>query len=155
MNVSKELLEKAKTAKTVEELLAMAKEENINMTEKEATKIFADLHKNGELSDEELDNVTGGCGGRFTPSPDGKAGSEREVVFLYQIGQEVEIYTNYSGMSTRTKRHIVLERTISSDKNIWKELFNYPCTYWPSYYCQNLDDPSDKQWYSQYEIELP
>ena len=155
MNISKEILEKAKTAKTAEELLAMAKEENINMTEKEATKIFADLHKSGELSDEELDNVTGGCGGRFTPSPDGKAGSEREVVFLYQIGQEVEIYTNYSGMSTRTKRHIVLERTISSDKNIWKELFNYPCTYWPSYYCQNLDDPSDKQWYSQYEIELP
>lgn len=156
MNFSKELLEKAKAAKTVEELLELAKEENINLTEKEATKIFADLHKTGELADEELDNVTGGgCGGRFTPSPDGKAGSEREVVFLYQIGQEVEIYTNYSGMSTRTKRHIVLERTVSSDKTIWKELFNYPCTYWPSYYCQNLDDPSDKQWYSQYEIELP
>ena len=156
MNFSKELLEKAKATKTVEELLELARKENINMTEKEATKIFADLHKSGELSDEELDNVAGGgCGGRFTPSPDGNVGSEREVVFLYNVGQEVEIYTNYAGMSTRTKRHRILERTVSSDKNIWKELFDYPCNYWPSYYCQNLDDPSDKQWYAQYEIEKP
>ena len=156
MKVKKELLEKAKAAKTAEELLELAKAENIELTAEQAAKAFAELNKSGELSDEELDNVAGGgCGGRFTPSPDGKAESEREVVFLYHVGQEVEIYTNYSGMSTRTKRHIVLERTVSSDKNIWKELFNYPCTYWPSYYCQNLDDPGDKQWYSQYEIELP
>ena len=32
MNISKELLEKAKTAKSAEELLAMAKAENIEMT---------------------------------------------------------------------------------------------------------------------------
>ena len=44
MNISKELIEKAKTAKSAEELLEMAKAENI------------------ELSDEELDNVAGGCG---------------------------------------------------------------------------------------------
>ena len=155
MEFTKEMIEKAKTAKSAQELSEIAKAEGVELTAEDAEKAFAELNKSGELSDEELDNVTGGCGGRFTPSPDGKAGSEREVVFLYQIGQEVEIYTNYSGMSTRTKRHIVLERTVSSDKNIWKELFNYPCTYWPSYYCQNLDDPGDKQWYSQYEIELP
>ena len=156
MEFTKELLEKVKAAKTAEELKELAKDRGLELTAEEAEKVFAELNQSCELSDEELDNVAGGgCGGRFTPSPDGKAGSEREVVFLYQIGQEVEIYTNYAGMSTRTKRHRVLERTVSSDKNIWKELFNYPCTYWPSYYCQNLDDPSDKQWYSQYEIELP
>ena len=156
MEFTKELLEKAKTAKTAEELAEMAKAEGMSMTAEEAEKIFAELNRSGELSDEELDNVAGGgCTGRFAPSPDGKAGSEREVVFLYQIGQEVEIYTNYAGMSTRTKRHRVLERTVSSDKTIWKELFNYPCTYWPSYYCQNLDDAGDKQWYAQYEIEMP
>ena len=32
MNISKELIEKAKTAKSAEELLAMAKAENIEMT---------------------------------------------------------------------------------------------------------------------------
>ena len=61
MNISKELLEKAKTAKSAEELIAMAKAENIEMTAEEAAKYFAELHKTGELSDEELDNVSGGC----------------------------------------------------------------------------------------------
>ena len=63
MNISKELIEKAKTAKSAEELLAMAKAENINFTAEEAAKAFAELNKTGELSDEELDNVAGGgCG---------------------------------------------------------------------------------------------
>ena len=64
MNISKELIEKAKTAKTAEELLAMAKAEKVELTEEEAAKAFAELNKTGELSDEELDNVAGGGGGR-------------------------------------------------------------------------------------------
>ena len=65
MNITKELLEKAKTAKTAEELLAMAKAEKVELTEEEAAKAFAELNKTGELSDEELDNVAGGgCQGR-------------------------------------------------------------------------------------------
>ena len=63
MNVSKELLEKAKTAKKAEELIEMAKEENIELTVEQAAKALAELNKSGELSDEELDNVAGGCGG--------------------------------------------------------------------------------------------
>ena len=64
MNISKELLEKAKMAKTAKELLAMEKAENIELTEEQAAKAFAELNKMGELSDEELDNVAGGGGGR-------------------------------------------------------------------------------------------
>ena len=64
MKISKELLEKAKAAKTAEELIEMAKEENIELTAEQAAKAFAELNKTGELSDEELDNVSGGCGGR-------------------------------------------------------------------------------------------
>ena len=60
MNISKELLEKAKAAKTAEELLEMAKAENIELSAEQAAKAFAELHKMGELSDEELDNVAGG-----------------------------------------------------------------------------------------------
>ena len=57
------MLEKAKTAKSAEELLAMAKAEKVELTEEEAAKAFAELNKTGELSDEELDNVAGGgCG---------------------------------------------------------------------------------------------
>ena len=68
MNISKELLEKAKTAKSAEELLELAKAENIEMTAEEAAKAFAELNKTGELSDEELDNVAGGCGRDYEPS---------------------------------------------------------------------------------------
>ena len=68
MNISKELLEKAKTAKSAEELLAMAKAEKVELTEEEAAKAFAELNKTGELFDEELDNVAGGgCPGGATP----------------------------------------------------------------------------------------
>ena len=61
MKFTDEMLEKAKTAKSAEELLAMAKAENIELTEKQAAKAFAQLNRNGELSDEELDNVAGGA----------------------------------------------------------------------------------------------
>ena len=64
MNVSKELLKKAKTAKSAEELLEMAKAEHIELTAEQATKALAKMNKNSELSDEELDNVAGGGGGR-------------------------------------------------------------------------------------------
>ena len=64
--MDQELLTRAKTAKTPEELLALAKENGIEMTAEEAQKIFAQLHsQSGELSDDELDNVSGGaCYGR-------------------------------------------------------------------------------------------
>ena len=68
MNVSKELLKKAKTAKSAEELLEMAKAENIELNAEEAAQAFAKMNKNGELSDEELDNVAGGCGRDYEPS---------------------------------------------------------------------------------------
>ena len=67
MKFTDEMLEKAKTAKSAEELLAMAKAENIALTEEQAAKAFAELNKAGELSDEELDNVLGGgCDGSDT-----------------------------------------------------------------------------------------
>lgn len=69
MNVSKEMLEKAKTAKSAEELKKMAEAENLTLTEEEAEKAFADLHHSGELSDDELDNVSGGCGEPEAPKP--------------------------------------------------------------------------------------
>ena len=67
MNVSKELLEKAKTAKSAEELLAMAKAEGFELPEGEAKTVFSKLNKTGELSDEELNNVSGGCGSGDEP----------------------------------------------------------------------------------------
>lgn len=55
-----ELIEKAKAAETAEALLTLARENNIEMTEEEAQTTFEQLHRSGELSDDELDNVAGG-----------------------------------------------------------------------------------------------
>ena len=42
-----------------EELLEMAKEENIELNAEEAAQAFAKMNRNGELSDEELDKRFG------------------------------------------------------------------------------------------------
>ena len=66
MELTKELVAKAKEAKTSEELMALAKEAGIDMTEESAAAYFDRLNpKTGELSDSELDNVSGGCGGGY------------------------------------------------------------------------------------------
>ncbi len=55
-----ELIQKAKECKSVEELLALAKENNAELTLAEAEAYFAQLHNEGELSDDELDGAAGG-----------------------------------------------------------------------------------------------
>lgn len=55
-----ELIEKAKQAKTAEELTSLAKENGAQLTAEEANTYFAQLHQSGEISDDELDNVAGG-----------------------------------------------------------------------------------------------
>ena len=101
MSISKELLEKAKQAKTAEELLELAKAENVELTEEQAAKAFAELNKTGELSDEELDNVAGGCGGR-TPKFSvndrvSHKGSDGKEVYgtVVRVGEEKYYYVYY------------------------------------------------------------
>lgn len=61
-NYSKEILEKAKKINSVEELLALAKENNIELTVEQAKAYFVQLNsKTIEFSDEELSNVAGGA----------------------------------------------------------------------------------------------
>ena len=61
MELNKELLAKAKNAKTPEELIALAKENGTEMTEESAEAYYNLLHpQNGEVSDDELGNIAGG-----------------------------------------------------------------------------------------------
>lgn len=58
-----EILQKAREAKSVDELLELSKAEGIEMTEEQAKICFERLHgRSGELSDEELQAVSGGFG---------------------------------------------------------------------------------------------
>ena len=55
-NFTTEIIEKAKGAKSANELLELAKAEGINITADEAATYFAQLNpKSGELDDDELD----------------------------------------------------------------------------------------------------
>lgn len=67
-HVGEELIRRAKSAASVEELMAHAKESSIELTEEQAVELFAKLHAvAGELSDDELNNVAGGGCGEDTP----------------------------------------------------------------------------------------
>lgn len=63
-NFNIEMIEKAKLAKSAEELLEVAKANGVEMTADEAKTYFAQLNpKGGELDDDDLDAVAGGAGG--------------------------------------------------------------------------------------------
>ena len=59
-NLTSELIAKAKTAKSAEELFALAKDNNVELTEAEAKTYFEQLSANDAVSDDELDAVAGG-----------------------------------------------------------------------------------------------
>ena len=58
--ISKELIEKAKKCTSKEELLELAKSENIELNDVNINNLLASNDTNGMLSDDELENVTGG-----------------------------------------------------------------------------------------------
>ena len=70
-NFNAEMIEKAKAAKSAEELLALANENGVEMTAAEAATYFAQLNpKSGELDDDDLDAVAGGsCSGSDNGNP--------------------------------------------------------------------------------------
>ena len=59
-NITPELIAKAKAAKTAEELLEIAKANNVELTEEQAQTYFAQLSAKGTVADDELDAVAGG-----------------------------------------------------------------------------------------------
>lgn len=59
-NLTPEIIAKAKAAKSADELFALAKANNVEITEDEAKTYWAQLNANGTVADEELDFVAGG-----------------------------------------------------------------------------------------------
>ena len=83
MNFTKEQLAKMKAAKTTEELIAIAKAEGIEATEEQIKAQFASMHNEGELADDELENVSGaGCDGDDDSNePSFKSGDRVRVTY--------------------------------------------------------------------------
>ena len=150
MEFNKEMMEKAKSAKSAEELLAMAKAEGVELTAEDAEKYFAQLHKSGELADEELDNVSGGgCRWISEHSDSGECKDAASVTFLYDVGQEEEFYFRTSSGAMTTRRKIIARevRYVVNKNNEY--------VYKPYYLAQNIKKESDVDWYPQDKIEKP
>ena len=107
MELTKELDARAKEAKTSEELMALAKEAGIDMTEESAALAFEQLNsKTGELSDSELDNVSGGCGGGYDagrPHPQ------------FAVGETVLYIHSWLGATRITATGKVVKRSYEND----------------------------------------
>ena len=62
-NLTPEMIDKAKAAKSAEELLEIAKANGVELTAEEAKTYFEQLKANSAVSDDELDTVAGGSEG--------------------------------------------------------------------------------------------
>ena len=60
MKFTAEQMKKINEAKTAEELIELAKAEGVEMSEEVIKAKFAEMHQEGELADNELNNVAGG-----------------------------------------------------------------------------------------------
>ena len=121
MKFSNEMIEKAKQAKSAEELLEMAKAEHIELTEEQAAKAFEELNKNGELSDEELDNVAGGCG-ELSWGSYGEVSRAEDVRFEFNVGDRVELYNGWI-CHTFTMRVTIIDRRVAQDGSGYRPFY--------------------------------
>ena len=101
-NFNAEMIEKAKTVKSAEELLELAKASNVEMTADEAATYFAQLNpKSGELDDDDLDAVAGGgCGGSDNDNPAVGVGDKLQIT----SGKNCSSCGSNMGIAARLKK---------------------------------------------------
>ena len=75
--MTNEILKKLKAAKSVEELVEMAKANGAEITEQDAQKLFSQI-SGGDLSDEDAENLAGGY--RLEPGTGGSLGFTKSVL---------------------------------------------------------------------------
>ncbi len=60
--MTEEMIAKVREAQSAEELLQLAKDNGMDeFTMQDAEDLYAQMHASGEMSDEEMENVSGGC----------------------------------------------------------------------------------------------
>ena len=97
MMFTPEMIQKAKAAANPEELLKIAHENNVDMTADAAKEMYSELHAEGSLSDDELNNVAGGgCSDSPNECPD--CGSTN-------VHYEVSVEGNSTRLKTFYKCH--------------------------------------------------
>ena len=92
MELTSKMKRVAMQAKSVEELLKLAEAYGYEVSKEEAEEIYAELNQAGELSDEELENVTGG----------GCYSTDKEGLLIVTAGNRCELFEQSSFESGST-----------------------------------------------------
>ena len=126
MRLTKELIEKARAAKTAEELVEIAKTENIELSAEDAENYFVRLNSEGELADEELDNVSGGgCDGDDNSTPEFNVGDKvkynKIVDRIYAPGGSIPVYEPVETTVVSFEKHGSVYKYILADgTTVWE-----------------------------------
>jgi len=124
--MNKEELEKISKCKSIEEVLILAKTNNKNITREEAKKAFDMTHANGELTDEEVSNVSGGAGAACNRNAyeDVAFDSEKDVQFIFNIKQNIQYYYDKSLNDTSTAYVIARRAEFDSTTLKWYDVYD-------------------------------
>lgn len=115
--MNKKAIEKIIKCKSIDEILKLAKDNGKNITKEEAERLFNKVHNKfeGELSDNEINNVAGGISS-CDSDPDRNAyeriysNDKSSVTFIFEKGQEVEFYLDEK--SNKTIKAIIEDKAI-------------------------------------------
>jgi len=124
MELTKELIAKARACKTEEELKALAKENGIEIPEEEIKMILSG-NAEGELAEEELEAVSGGQKGcKKNSYKNVLYNTKDEVEFIFNIGDVAQAYLSVVfGNETATVR--ITERGVFANGSKWQDLYKY------------------------------
>ena len=92
MELTSKMKRVAMQAKSVEELLKLAEAYGYEISKEEAEEIYAELNQAGELSDEELENVTGG----------GCYSTDKHGMLIVTFGNSCKLFERNGGRSGST-----------------------------------------------------
>ena len=121
-NINPELIAKARATKSVEELLELAKANNIELTDEEAKTYFAQLNANGAVSDDELDIVSGG-------KEEDEKGCDDDFTFLFlEEGTLVTVINGERCSNCNGVRGVVTKRQQSCDISMTQTHCSVLCT---------------------------
>jgi len=129
MDLTQEQVAQAYACKTPEELLALATANGIELSEEEA-RVFFDERAEGELSDEELDNVAGGASGCKRRERDFQVWGRREdVQYIFNIGDVTQAFIGaFIGNETATVRITargINSREVGTGQTQYNDVYKY------------------------------
>lgn len=114
-----ELLKKARMAKNAAEIMDLAKEVGMSLDLEEANGLLRYLHTEGEMSDDELDNVSGGA-----------CGMDKKAMEMSEVSRK----NGKNGCCPACGNKLKLGMTMTDEKGVYDNAFCFNCNIMYKYY---------------------